>query len=88
MYEGFLKPLLLVGLFAPPEELSAGAMLQAFYFYALAHQNDFDVCWCKGSVAERIFEPLVQRIKEGGGNIVGGQFVTDVQVRCFEQTRL
>jgi hypothetical protein len=55
-------------------------MLQAFYFYTLAHQNDFDVCWCKGSVAERIFAPLVQRIKDAGGKIVGGQFVTDVQV--------
>ena len=26
---------------------------------ALAHQNDFDVCWTKGSVAELIFTPLV-----------------------------
>ena len=26
---------------------------------ALAHQNDFDVCWAKGSVAELIFTPLV-----------------------------
>ena len=27
---------------------------------ALAHQNDFDVCWTKGSVAELIFTPLVR----------------------------
>lgn len=26
---------------------------------ALAHQNDFDVCWAKGSVSELIFDPLV-----------------------------
>ena len=46
-YEEFLKPTLLVGLFAPPEQISAACMLEALYFYALAHQNDFDVCWCK-----------------------------------------
>lgn len=34
LYEEFLKPLLLVALFAPPEELSAGAVLGAFYFYS------------------------------------------------------
>ena len=45
---------------------------------ALAHQNDFDVCWCKGSVSERIFLPLVDLIKKKGGKIVGGQLVTDV----------
>ena len=49
VYEEFLKPLLLVALFAPPEELSAGVVLGAFYFYTLAHQSDFDVCWCKVS---------------------------------------
>lgn len=45
---------------------------------ALAHQADFDVCWCKGSVAEKIFSPLVEQIKGNGGNIVGGRLVTDV----------
>lgn len=46
-YEEFLKPTLLVGLFAPPEQISAAVMLETLYFYALAHQNSFDVCWCK-----------------------------------------
>ena len=26
---------------------------------ALAHQNDFDVCWARGNVSEVIFAPLV-----------------------------
>ena len=26
---------------------------------ALAHQNDFDVCWARGSVSELLFAPLV-----------------------------
>jgi hypothetical protein len=36
-----------VGLFAPPEEISAAVMLETLYYYALAHQNDFDgACIC------------------------------------------
>jgi hypothetical protein len=34
LYEEFLRPLLLVGLFAPAEELSAAAVLGTFYFYS------------------------------------------------------
>ncbi|KAG1676363.1 hypothetical protein FOA52_001158 [Chlamydomonas sp. UWO 241] len=75
-YEEFLKPTLLVGLFAPPEQISAASMLETLYFYALAHQNDFDVCWCKGSIAERIFQPLISRIEGAGGNVVGNRLVT------------
>lgn len=67
----FLKPLLLVALFAPPEDLSASAVLGAFYFYTLAHQPDFDVCWARGSVAEKIFEPLIASIERAGGKIQG-----------------
>ncbi len=70
----------LIGLFAPPEELSAGAVIGCFEFYALAHQADFDVCWCKGSVAERIFEPLMKNIQAKGGEIVGNRAVQDVKV--------
>ena len=33
MYEGFIKPTLLVALFAPPEELSAGATMGCLYYY-------------------------------------------------------
>ncbi len=29
---------------------------------ALAHQNDFDVCWAKGSVSELLFDPLVRTL--------------------------
>ena len=30
-----------VGLFAPPENISAAVMLDTLYFYTLAHQSDF-----------------------------------------------
>lgn len=36
---------------------------------------------CKGSVAERIFEPLTARIRGAGGRILGSHLVTDVEVR-------
>ncbi|KAL6762516.1 hypothetical protein V8C86DRAFT_2515288 [Haematococcus lacustris] len=75
-YQEFLRPTLLVGLFAPPEDISAAAMLETLYFYALAHQNDFDVCWCKGSIAELIFTPLVRRIEAQGGQVLGNRLVT------------
>ena len=82
LYNEFLKPLLLVGLFAPPEEISAASMMETMYFYALAHQNDFDICWCKGSVTERIFAPLVDRIRSAGGRVIGNQAVTDLDTNA------
>ncbi|GFR52690.1 hypothetical protein Agub_g15316 [Astrephomene gubernaculifera] len=75
-YDEFLRPTLLVGLFAPPEELSAAVVLDTLYFYALAHQNDFDVCWPRGSVAELVFMPLVERIRAAGGRVLGSRLVT------------
>lgn len=47
---------------------------------ALAHQSDFDVCWCRGSVSERIFLPLVDKIKSLGAEIKGSTFATDLVV--------
>eukprot|EP01023_Acetabularia_acetabulum_P049350 TRINITY_DN5265_c0_g1_i2.p1 TRINITY_DN5265_c0_g1~~TRINITY_DN5265_c0_g1_i2.p1 ORF type:complete len:546 (-),score=110.46 TRINITY_DN5265_c0_g1_i2:337-1974(-) len=80
LYDEFILPLLLVGLFAPPEELSAASVIETFYFYTLAHQADFDVKWCRGSIAELIFEPLKKKIIEYGGKISGGQLVVNAQI--------
>ncbi len=55
---------------------------------ALAHQADFDVCWCKGSVSERIFLPLVEKIKKAGATIQGSTFVTDVITDAAGKARL
>ena len=43
----------------------------SFLCAALAHQQDFDVCWCRGSVAETIFQPLIASIERSGGSIQG-----------------
>jgi hypothetical protein len=43
-----------------------------FCLAALAHQNDFDVCWPRGSIAETIFTPMVERIQSAGGQVREG----------------
>jgi uncharacterized protein with NAD-binding domain and iron-sulfur cluster len=59
LVDDFIKPTLLVGLFKPPEELSAAVALELLYFYALAHQTSFDVRWVKrGTVQESFIRPL------------------------------
>ena len=65
MIDEFLRPILLVGLFKPPEQLSAAVTMELLYYYALAHQDSFDVRWIKSkSIAERLFAPLSQRLRD------------------------
>ena len=59
LVDDFIRPTLLVGLFKPPEELSAAVVMELLYYYALAHQSSFDVRWLKrGSIANVFFNPL------------------------------
>ena len=61
--DDFLKPTLLVGLFKPPEELSAAVAMELLYFYALAHQTSFDVRWIRyPSISELIIAPLAREL--------------------------
>jgi hypothetical protein len=65
-------------------------MLETLYFYALGHQNDFDVCWPRGSIAETIFTPMVNRITAAGGEVshccVAAQLLAGVCV-CLQLQR-
>ena len=64
LVDDFVKPTLLVGLFKPPEELSAAVAMELLYFYALAHQTSFDVRWIKSrSITELIIKPLASKLK-------------------------
>ena len=74
MIDEFLRPILLVGLFQPPEELSAAVTMELLYYYALAHQDSFDVRWIKSrSIAEHLFAPLSQRLcREHQLQVLGG----------------
>ncbi|MBE9078196.1 FAD-dependent oxidoreductase, partial [Romeria aff. gracilis LEGE 07310] len=79
LYKESFEPMLLVGLFAPGEQCSAAAALGMLYYFILAHQPDFDVRWCRGTVGEMIFRPWVKKIEQLGGRILANRRVSDVQ---------
>lgn len=78
LYSESFEPMLLVGLFAPGEQCSAAATLGMLYFFILAHQPDFDVVWCRGTVGEKIFRPWTQHIEKLGGRFLTSKRVTDL----------
>ncbi len=78
LYSDAFNPMLLVGLFAPGEQCSAAAALGMLYYFILAHQPNFDVMWCRGTVGEKIFRPWVERIEEARGKFLANRRVTDI----------
>ncbi|MEO0458710.1 MAG: FAD-dependent oxidoreductase [Cyanobacteria bacterium P01_A01_bin.114] len=95
LYKESFEPMLLVGLFAPGEQCSAAAALGMLYYFILAHQPDFDVRWCRGTVGEMIFRPWVEKIEKLGGRVLANKRVSDVEVdsngratavRCGDET--
>jgi uncharacterized protein with NAD-binding domain and iron-sulfur cluster len=50
------------------------------YYFILAHQPDFDVVWCRGTVGEQIFKPWVEHITQAGGKILAQKRVSDIRV--------
>jgi uncharacterized protein with NAD-binding domain and iron-sulfur cluster len=78
LYRESFEAMLLVGLFAPGEQCSAAAALGMLYYFILAHQPNFDVVWCRGTVGEMIFKPWVEKIKSLGGKFLTNRKVTDV----------
>ncbi|WP_035987493.1 FAD-dependent oxidoreductase [Leptolyngbya sp. KIOST-1] len=80
LYHESFEPMLLVGLFAPGEQCSAAAALGMLYYFILAHQPDFDVRWCRGTVGAQIFRPWTEAIERVGGTILANHRVSDVRV--------
>jgi uncharacterized protein with NAD-binding domain and iron-sulfur cluster len=78
LYKESFEPMLLVGLFAPGEQCSAAAALGMLYYFILAHQPDFDVRWCRGTVGAQIFRPWVQAIEAAGGKVMANRRVSDL----------
>ncbi|ERM96271.1 hypothetical protein AMTR_s00001p00161700 [Amborella trichopoda] len=76
LYRNALNPLLLVGLFAPGEQCSSAATL-GMLSYFFAHQQDFDVVYCRGVVGEKIFKPWMESIKMNGCRFLENRKVTD-----------
>jgi hypothetical protein len=83
LVEDFIKPTLLVGLFKPPAELSALVVMELLYYYALAHQDSFDVRWIKnGTVADSLIRPMAENlIEEFGLEVLGGCRVKEVRLQ-------
>lgn len=82
LVDDFIRPTLLVGLFKPPEELSALVVMELLYYYALAHQDSFDVRWIKnGTVSDSLIAPLASMLdNEYGLNVLGGCRVNEIVV--------
>ncbi|WP_019506171.1 FAD-dependent oxidoreductase [Pleurocapsa sp. PCC 7319] len=80
LYKESFEPMLLVGLFAPGEQCSAAAALGMLYYFILAHQPDFDVVWCRGTVGEKIFKPWIDQIEKVGGKVLTNKRVSDIVI--------
>ncbi|MEL6580785.1 MAG: FAD-dependent oxidoreductase [Cyanobacteria bacterium J06621_12] len=80
LYRESFEPMLLVGLFAPGEQCSAAAALGMLYYFILAHQPDFDVVWCRGTVGEKIFQPWIAEIEQSGGKVLTNKRVSDIAI--------
>ena len=89
LVDDFIRPTLLVGLFKPPEELSAAVAMELLYFYALAHQTSFDVRWIKKqSISEVLINPLANMLIEKYGlEVRSKSFVKEV-CYCSSHVRL
>jgi len=87
MIDEFLRPTLLVGLFKPPEELSAAVTMELLYYYALAHQDSFDVRWIKAkSIAEQLIAPLSERLQQQHQlQVLGGTLATALNLEADSQ---
>ena len=83
LYKESFEPMLLVGLFAPGEQCSAAAALGMLYYFILAHQPDFDVVWCRGTVGEKIFKPWIAQIQQAGGKLLTNKRVSDIVINEF-----
>ncbi|KAL5791235.1 hypothetical protein ACOSQ2_006123 [Xanthoceras sorbifolium] len=77
LYRDVIGPLLQVGLFAPAEQCSAAATLGILYYFILAHQKNFDLVWCRGTLKELIFEPWMDSMRTRGSEFLDGRKVTD-----------
>eukprot|EP00746_Dinoflagellata_sp_MGD_P003762 gnl/MRDRNA2_/MRDRNA2_107294_c0_seq1.p1 gnl/MRDRNA2_/MRDRNA2_107294_c0~~gnl/MRDRNA2_/MRDRNA2_107294_c0_seq1.p1 ORF type:complete len:677 (-),score=135.39 gnl/MRDRNA2_/MRDRNA2_107294_c0_seq1:324-2204(-) len=82
LVDDFVRPTLLVGLFKPPEELSALVVMELLYYYALAHQDSFDVRWIRsGTVSDSLIAPLAEKLqKEHGLHVMGGSRVGQISL--------
>lgn len=78
LYEEMVSPLLHVLPMCPAYDCSAAAALSCFHVFALQSRGAFDVRWCKGSIAEKIFEPWKHQLERRDVVIRGGARVSSI----------
>lgn len=62
LYRELVTPLLHVLPMCPGYDCSAAAALSCFHVFALQSRGAFDVQWCRGTIAERIFDPWTKQL--------------------------
>ncbi|XP_065868894.1 uncharacterized protein [Euphorbia lathyris] len=89
LYRNVLGPLLQVGLFASAEQCSAAATLGMLYYISLAHQKDFNMVWCRGTIKEKIFNPWLDSLRSKGckflDNVKVTDFIIDEETSCISK---
>ena len=78
LYRELVTPLLHVLPMTPGYDCSAAAALSCFHVFALQSKGAFDVRWCRGSIAEKIFKPWTMLLQSRGVQIRGGSRVTSI----------
>jgi uncharacterized protein with NAD-binding domain and iron-sulfur cluster len=78
LYTELVSPLLHVLPMCPGYDCSAAAALSCFHVFALQARGAFDVRWCRGTIANVIFNPWVQQLTARGVHIQGSAAVTAI----------
>ncbi|KAI2502491.1 hypothetical protein MHU86_11997 [Fragilaria crotonensis] len=78
LYRELVSPLLHVLPMTPGYDCSAAAALSCFHVFALQSKGAFDVRWCRGSIAEKIFKPWASLLQARGVEIRGSSKVTSI----------
>jgi hypothetical protein len=78
LYEELVAPLLHVLPMGPGYDLSAAAALSCFHVFALQSRGAFDVRWCRGSIAEKIFAPWRKKLLARGVTVQNSARVSTI----------
>jgi hypothetical protein len=62
----------------PGYDLSAAAALSSFHVFALQSRGAFDVRWCRGSIAEKIFAPWRKKLLARGVTVQSSARVSTI----------
>ncbi|CAB9530124.1 Desaturase [Seminavis robusta] len=80
LYDELVLPLLHVLPMCPGYDCSAAAALSCFHVFALQARGAFDVRWCRGAIAEKIFNPWAEQLTSNNDvTIQGNSKVASIQ---------